>query len=75
MNIFESLESNAVALAEFTEMLRLALRTLLVAAATLCVLHVLWRNPLKLCVSAFYAGLLSLAEVELSNHKKSSWYV
>jgi hypothetical protein len=53
MRVFESLERNAKAFAEFAEWLRRPLRALQVASATLCVLQLFPYNSLKLCGSAF----------------------
>ncbi len=52
MRVFQRLERNAKAFAEFAEWLRRPLRAWQVASATLCALQLLQYNSLKLCASA-----------------------
>ena len=65
MRVFESLDRNAKAFAEFAELPRRPLRALQVASATLCALQLLSCNSLKLCGSAFRN---ELAKVESDNN-------
>ena len=70
MRVFQRLERNAKAFAEFAEWLRRPLRALQVASATLCALQLLQYNSLKLCASAFRN---KLAKLELTDHDSFSF--